>query len=109
MKNILTTAEPIGVTTRDIVQIFGAVLTVLGSLGLVDEEQRAVLTEQAPILFTALGAVITVGIGIYRNRTKSHSDKAAEVAKEVDAKIPVAEPVVIKTPAHQPDIVVAPK
>lgn len=106
MKNILTTAEPIGVTTRDIVQIFGAVLTVLGALGLVDEEQRAVLTEQAPVLFTALGAVIAVGMGIYRNRTKSHSDKAAEVAKEVDAKIPEAEAVVIKTPAHQPDIVV---
>jgi hypothetical protein len=31
------------------------------------------------------------------------------VAKEVDAKIPEAEPVVIKTPAHQPDIVVQPK
>jgi mitochondrial fission protein ELM1 len=83
------------------------VLAVLGALGLVDEEQRAVLTEQAPILFTALGTVIAVGMGIYRNRTKASSDKAAEVAKEVDAKIPKADPVIVQTPGLQPNIVVA--
>lgn len=107
--NIFTTAAPTGVAVRDITVIVGAVITVLGVLGLLDEEQRKTLTEQAPELMTAVGTLITIGTSIYRVVTKSHSDKAAEVAKEIDAKIPEAEPVVIKTPSHQPDIVVQPK
>lgn len=102
--NILTTAEPIGVVSRDIFVIIGAILTVLGALGLLTEEQVQVLTEQFPVLFTAVGAIMTVGMAAYRAITKSSSDKAAEVAKEVDAKIPKADPVEIKTPGEGADI-----
>lgn len=109
MVNILTTAKPVGVATRDIVVIVGAVLTVLGALGLLTEEQVKTLTETAPVLFTAFGTVMTVAMSAYRIWTKSSSDKAAEVAKQVDEKVPAADPVLIKTPKGEPDIVVSAK
>lgn len=106
---LLTTAEPIGVATRDIVVIVGAALTVLGTLGLLTEEQVQTLTEQAPILLASLGAVMTVGMSVYRTITKSMSDRAAEVAKETDAAIPPSQTVTVKTPAGEPDIKVGPR
>lgn len=108
-KNIFTTSAPIGVLMRDIALALGSVLTVLGVLGLLSDEQVRDLTEQAPVLFTALGAVIAAAVSIYRTVTKSSSDKAAEVAKQVDEKLPASETVVIRTPGKQADIVVPPK
>lgn len=104
--NPITTARPVGVAVRDGIVIAGSIIAVLGVLGLLSPEQVAELTQAAPAFMTALGAVITGGMSIYRVVTKSHSDKAAEVAKEVDAKVPAAAPVEIKTPPGVPDIVV---
>lgn len=105
--SIFTTAEPVGVATRDLVVVAGAVLAVLGALGLLDEEQVKALTEAAPGLFLAIGSLATIGTSVYRTLMKSSSDKATEIAKEVDAKIPPSMPVEIKTPGDQPDIKVA--
>jgi hypothetical protein len=102
----LTTAAPLGVATRDLVTGIGAILAMLGILGFLTDEQVAELTKQAPALLTALGTLIYVSMSIYRALFKSSSDKAAEVAKEVDAKIDPNSPVVIKTPAGVPDITV---
>lgn len=99
-----TTAAPIGVVMRDIALAVGSILTVLGVLGLLSEEQVAALTEQAPVLFTSIGAVIAASVSVYRTITKSSSDKAHEVAKQVDQKVPPSAPVVITTPTGVPDI-----
>lgn len=105
--NPITTARPVGVAVRDGVVVIGSIIAVLGVLGLLTPEQVAELTQAAPAFMTALGAVLAGGMSIYRVVTKSHSDKAAEVAKEVDAKVPAAAPVEIKTPPGVPDIVVS--
>lgn len=104
--NPITTARPVGVAVRDGIVIVGSIIAVLGVLGLLTPEQVAELTQAAPALMTAIGAAITGGMSAYRILTKSHSDKAAEVAKEVDAKVPPAAPVEIKTPSGVPDILV---
>lgn len=105
----LTTATSLGVATRDLVMSVGAIITVLGVLGFLDEEQVKGLTEQVPTLLTALGAVAWAGVSIYRIVTKSSSDKAAEAGKKIDAELPAASPVVIRTPEGQSDIIVPAK
>lgn len=104
-----TSATAGGVATRDVTMIIGAILAVLGVLGFLSEDQVKSLTEQAPVIFTAIGTVVTIGMSIYRIITKSSSDKAAEAAKEIDAKVPVSSPVEIVTPGNAPNIIVPAK
>jgi hypothetical protein len=110
----LTTAAPIGVIIRDVVVALGTILATLGSLELLTPEQIATIQKWLdaiadPAFITAIGALMTIGMMIYRALAKSMSDKAAEVAKQVDAKIPPADTVVVKTPGSQADIRVAAK
>jgi len=108
-----TTAKAGGVVLRDVVIAVGSIIALLGILGVLTPQQVADLTKavedlsgQWPAIVAAFGTLMAVGMSIYRTLTKSSSDKAAEVAKEVDAKVPVASPVVIKTPEGKPDIIV---
>jgi uncharacterized membrane protein YebE (DUF533 family) len=105
----LTTAQPIGVVIRDIVVALGTILATLSSLGLLTAEQIAMIQKYLdavadPAFLAAVGALITIGMMAYRAVAKSSSDKAAEAAKQIDAKLPPSEPVVIKTPAGSADI-----
>lgn len=109
-----TTATATGVAVRDLTVIIGAVLAILGILGWLSDaqveaikQQVAVLTD--PALLASLGTLMAAGMSIYRIFFKSTSDKAAEVAKEVDQKMPADATVRIETPAGQEDIVVHPK
>ena len=103
-----TTAAPSGVALRDLITGAGAVIAVLGVLGFLTPEQVAELTKQAPGLLVAAGTLIYGGMSVYRILFKSSSDKAAEVARQVDAKIDPASTVVIKTPPGVKDIEVKP-
>ena len=113
---IFTTANSIGVVLRYLGTIIGALLAIAGILGVLTPEQIAEITQkvrdisaQLPELLTAIGALMAIVIPAYAAVTKASSDKAAEVAKEVDAKVPTESPVVIKTPPGVDDIVVLPK
>lgn len=106
LKPFVTSAAT-GVTTRYLTVIISTAITVLGLLGWLDAGQVAALKGTVPELLAAVTGLITVLVTAYAILTKSSSDKAAEVAKEVDAN-PGA-PVVIKTPAGVPDIVVKDK
>jgi hypothetical protein len=106
-----TTAAPIGVAIRDVAVSLGVILATLGTLGMLSAEQvdqfRSYLeTITDPTVIAAFGVLLGAGTSIYRIVAKSMSDKAAEVAKEVDAKIPKADPVEIKTPGPGPNITV---
>jgi len=103
-----TTAAPVGVAMRDFITGIGAILAMLGVLGFLTDDQVAELTRQAPAVLTAIGTLIYGAMTIYRSLTKSSSDKAAEAAKQIDAKVPKEAQVVIKTPGGRPDIVVQP-
>ncbi len=105
----LTTASSAGVALRYLSTIAGSVIAILGILGLLSQEQVDALTKQVPELVTAVAALIPIAITVYATLTKSSSDKAAEVAKEVDKKIPPEAAVRIPTPGAAPDIVVMPK
>lgn len=107
--NPLTTATSVGVGLRYLTTIVGSVLTILGVMGLLSSEQVEALAKQVPELLGAIGAVITLAIPIYAMITKSSSDKAATVAKEVDKEIPVNMPVRVQTPEGQNDLVVTPE
>jgi hypothetical protein len=108
-----TTATSAGVTIRYIITIITSMLAILGTLGLLTPEQvedvlRKVqeISGQLPALLAAVSGLIAVFVPIYAAMTKSSSDKAAKVAKEVDEQIPASAPVTIKTPEGVPDIVV---
>lgn len=113
-----TSATGTGVTIRDVTMLIGSLLAILGILGILSPDQVDAIKKQVevltdPKLLTALGFAITAGVSIYRNITKSSSDKAAAVAKEVDAGVKdgvllKSAPVVIKTPGKSEDIVVQP-
>lgn len=112
----LTTARPIGTVIRDMFVALGAILSIVGALGLLTEEQVAtirqqieILSGQAPALVMAFGVFVAAVTSILRALKFSSSDKAAEVAKEVDKKIPPEAAVRIPTPGAAPDIVVMPK
>lgn len=105
----LTTATSVGVAIRYLTTIVGSVIAILGILGWLTPEQSEALTKQVPELLAALGALVAAAIPLYAIWTKSSSDKAAEVAKEVDQKIPADATVRIPTPGAAPDIVVTPK
>ncbi|CAM5659176.1 hypothetical protein MAUB1S_11481 [Mycolicibacterium aubagnense] len=111
----LTTATSIGVTLRYLTAVAGSILAILGILGVLTPEQIEalkaqieILTANLPALLAAIGALITAWVTFYAAITKSSSDKAAEVAKQVDAKVAADSMVVVKTPGDQPDIVVHP-
>ncbi|MBN9235080.1 MULTISPECIES: hypothetical protein [Phyllobacteriaceae] len=107
--SIFTTSAPVGVALRYLGTILGTVLTVAGVLGLLDQAQIDALRNEIPGFVSALSALATAAVAIYAIFTKSSSDKAAEVAKQVDAKVPADALVIVKTPAGQQDIVVHPK
>lgn len=62
-----------------------------------------------PILLSAIGGLVAASVPIYATITKSSSDKAAEAAKQIDAKLPADATVVVKTADGQRDIVVTAK
>lgn len=106
-----TTSKPIGVAVRDVAVSLGVILAMLGTLGMltpdqVEEIKGYLATVTDPAVLAAFGVLLGTGTSIYRTLTKSHTDKAAKVAKEVDAKIPKADDVTIQTAGHQPNIVV---
>lgn len=112
----LTTARASGVVFRDAVIAVGAIISLLGIIGVltpqqVIELQRTVdtISGQWPQIALAVGALMAAGMSVYRALYKSSSDKAAEVAARVDAEVPKDDMVVVKTPPGEPDIVVHPK
>lgn len=106
-----TTATASGTVFRDVFIMVGAVITILGALGIVSQEQvaalRAAVTKLSdPAVLAAIGILMAAGMSAYRAVFKSSSNKAADAAKAIDAKLDPEEQVVIKTPAGVPDIVV---
>lgn len=109
----LTTARPVGTVIRDLFVALGAVVAILGILGILSPEQVTairqqidVISGQAPALLLAFGVLLTAVTSIMRTLKFSSSDKAAAVAKAIDKAIPAEETVFVKTPAGTPDIVV---
>jgi len=100
------TSAPSGVTTRYLTVIVTTVVTVLGLLGWLDPAQVEALKNAVPELLTYVTGLIALLVPLYAVLTKSSSDKAAEAAKQIDAKLPPAAPVEIKTPAGTPNIFV---
>lgn len=109
LTSIFTTANAAGVTTRYLTVVLTSMLTLIGAFNLMTPEQVEALQGQVPVIVSALGTLVGAIVIIYANVTKSSSDKAAEAAKQIDAKLPPAEPVVIKTPGNQADIRVSGK
>lgn len=107
--NPFATSAAIGVTVRYATVIISTALTIFGLLGWLDAAQVEALKNAVPELVGAVSGLVAVIIPIYAVLTKSHSDKAAAVAKTVDAELPKAAPVVIRTSDGVPDIVVADK
>jgi len=108
MINPVTSATSVGVAIRYAATIAATVVTILGILNWLSPQQVAELSRQVPELFGAIAALITALIPLYAMITKSHSDKAAAVAKAVDAAIPAAQAVIIPTPDGIADIIVQP-
>lgn len=109
-----TTSTAGGTAFRELYQLVTALITILGILGWLSQDQVTALLAQlktlaSPEMVAAVGAILFALMSIYRIFFKSSSDKAAEVAKKVDAEIPAAASVVIQTPVGQPDIVVKPE
>lgn len=112
LKKILspfTTATAGGVVTRYATIILSTALTILGLLNWLSPEQIEALRGSIPDFVEALSALVGVAVVIYGVITKSSSDKAAEAAKQIDAKLPPDAPVKIETPGPQPNIVVPAK
>lgn len=110
----LTAAGKTGTTIRDIVMVVGAILAMLGTLGILSPEQidtvkAHIATMTSPPMLAAIGTIMTVGVSIYRNITKAVSAKALDAAKEIDAKLPKGEDVEIVTPGSAPNIIVPAK
>lgn len=78
------------------------IMTALATRGLVSPEKGAFFTQNIDAVVQALIALGTVAYGLWR----TPSARGLEVAREVDKKIPAAEPVKIQTPGNAPDIVV---
>jgi hypothetical protein len=70
------------------------------------EADASTFVEQASIIIS--GAIMSVGPAIYA-ALKRPSVKAMETAVAVDREVPKDEPVVIKTPQGEPDIVIEAK
>lgn len=104
--NLLTTATAAGVATRYLSAMLGMALTIVGLLGWASPEQVEELRAMTPDFVAAVGVVISAGVTAYAIVTKSNSDRAKEVANQVDASVAPSAPVEIRTPAGQPDIVV---
>lgn len=100
----LTTATSIGVAIRYLSTIAGSILAILGVLGWLTEDQVTALAQQVPEMLAAIGALIALIVPIYATLTKSSSDKAAAAAKQIDAKLPRGDDVVIMRPGAYPDI-----
>lgn len=107
--NPFTTATSLGVALRYISAIVGGVVTILGVLGALSPAQQEAITTAMPTLLTAFGAIVMAGVPLYAMFTKSSSNKAAEVAKQIDALVPPTAVVEVKTPVGVPDIRVGPK
>lgn len=99
-----TTATSAGVALRYITVIISSALAVAGILGLLSPEQIEALNHQVPELLSAVAGLVAIFMTIYATITKSSSDKAAEAAKQIDAKVPPNVAVEIKTPGNMPDI-----
>ena len=114
--NPLTTATSLGVAIRYLITIAGSILAILGILGWLTPDQVQALSQkvqdisaQLPGLLAAVSGLVALIVPLYSMATKSSSDKAAEVAKEIDKKMPAESDVMIKTPGIAPDIFVAGK
>lgn len=111
LTSLFTTAKPIGVAIRDITMMVGAVLAVLGALGVLTPQQVLDLTRlveeisgQVPALLAGAGVLIAGGVSFYRIVTKSSSDKAQEMAKTIDQLVPAGAPILVKTPPGLDDV-----
>src|SRR5215217_2512314 len=102
----LTTATAGGTTLRYILVIFSSMMTLLGGLRVLTPAQVDVLSRTVPEILGAVFALVMIVIPIYAARTKSSSDRAAEVAKEIDKVLPPAVTATVKTPDGIPDIAV---
>lgn len=109
-----TTSTAGGTAVRELYQLVTAVITILGILGWLTQDQVTDLLAQlktlaSPEMVAAIGGFLFALMSIYRIFFKSSSDKAAEAAKLIDQQMPKEAQVVIKTPQGQPDIVVSAK
>lgn len=115
MTNPLTTATSVGVAIRYAITVVSSILAIVSILGWLSPEQVQdiiekvrLITAQVPELLTAGAGLVAILLPLYATLTKSSSDKAAAVAKAVDAAIPAAQAVIIPTPDGMADIVVQP-
>lgn len=106
-----TTAEASGTVFRDSVIAFAAILTILGTLGILSQDQVDAIMVQVnkisdPKVLASLGILMGIGMSWYRAVFRSRSDKADAVAKMVDKELPKMADVTILTPGDQPNITI---
>ncbi len=102
----LTTATAGGTVLRYVLVIFSAMMTLLGGLQVLTPAQVDVLSRTVPEILGAVFALVMIAIPIYAARTKSSSDRSAEVAKRIDEVLPPTATAKVKTPEGIPDIAV---
>mgnify|MGYP001558858541 CR=1 FL=1 len=116
MYNPFTAPDAPGVITRYLTAGVSAGVTILGIIGLMDEQQRAdvmaalpQINEAVKALVTAISGLIAVGVPAYAAVTKAMSERGLATAKASDALIPKSKDVEITTPEGEPNIIVPAK
>lgn len=111
-----TTPTAAGTVFRDLFLAAGAVITILGILGILTPEQVASLraaieqiSGQWPAIVAAVGVLMAAGMSLYRAVFKSQTKQEAEVIAAIREELPPQATVEIKTPGSAPNIVVPPK
>lgn len=102
-----TSPNSVGVNVRYLTLIITTVLTLLGALNLLSEDQVEALKASVPELLAAISALIGTAVYIYGVITKSASEKADAAAKAIDSHVPADAPVRIETPKGQSDIIIS--
>lgn len=108
-----TTPTAAGTTFRDIFLIVGAVITILGTVGVLSPEQVEALKDAVetisgnwPALTIAVGIIMTAGMSIYRSLFRSQTVQEAKVVEEIRSELEPGAPVEIVTPGSKPNIIV---
>lgn len=116
----LTTPTANGTSFRDAIIAIGTIITILGTLGILDDAQIAKLRQVVelislnwPAFLVLFGIISTLAMSVYRRWSLSRSKEADNVARQID-KDPAAQEaaanatkIEIKTPAGSDNVTVA--
>lgn len=100
----LTTATASGTILRYVLVIFSSLVMLVGGPQVLTPAQVDVRSRTVPEIVGAVFGLIAIIVPIYAARTKSSSDRAAKLAKEIDKVLPPAVSATVKTPEGIPDI-----